>query len=71
MPQSPYLVSRIRRDLRALGMVPSHLLKLDPKLTAGTVSRFFTGEVQSPKTAQRIAAAIGQPLSRYLRGGVE
>lgn len=62
-----YLVSRITRDLDALGMIPADLHRMDPTLSIPTLSRFMTGKVQSPRTAKKIADALGRPLSRYLR----
>ena len=64
MPRTPYLVSRIRRDLEAKGMIPADLQRFG--LTKGTISRFMTGKVQSPRTAKRIAEALGVPIDRYL-----
>lgn len=62
-----YLVSRIIRDLDAAGMIPADLTRIDPTIAKGTLSRFLTGKVQSPHTAQKIADALGKPLARYLR----
>lgn len=33
-----------------------------------TVTRFFSGEHQSPSTAKKLALALGHPAVRYLRG---
>ena len=36
-------------------------------ISVPTVSRFFAGERRSPKTAKKIALALGYPVGRYVR----
>lgn len=33
-----------------------------------TVSRFFSGAFQTPKSAKKLAIALGFPLARYVKG---
>ena len=34
-------------------------------LNKGTISRFLSGKVQTPKVAKQLSDALGYPLSRY------
>lgn len=52
-------------DRRALGWTHSDVAG-EAGLSVPTITRFFRGEFKSPKTAKRIAHALGHPLSRYV-----
>jgi len=41
-------------------------LAVESELSVQTVMRFFKGTFRSPKTAKRLAHALGYPLNRYL-----
>ena len=60
-----YDVTLMREDTRARGWLPIDLAR-KARVSHMTVSRFFSGERRTPRTAKKLAAALGQPLSRYL-----
>jgi transcriptional regulator with XRE-family HTH domain len=56
--QSKYLVARIRSEMDAAGLIQRDVCELG-QISIPTMSRFMTGQVQSPRTAAKIAAALG------------
>jgi transcriptional regulator with XRE-family HTH domain len=64
--KTPYSVARIKRDLRAKGWNYTDLFRAT-NLGSATISRFMRGKSQTPKTAKKIADALGKDLSEYVR----
>lgn len=60
-----YRLGLLDRDRRARGMTHSDVAA-EIGMSVPTVTRFFRGENCSPKTAKRIAFALGHPLERYV-----
>ena len=63
-------VSRIIDDAASKGW-NQRQLGLRAGLASSTMSRFITGQNQTPKVAVRLAKALGQSLERYLVRGAE
>lgn len=61
-----YDVALMERDVRARGWLPIDLARR-ARVSHMTVYRFLRGERQTPRTALRLAKALGHPLNRYLR----
>lgn len=55
----------MQRDMAAKGLMAAHLA-LRASVSRSTVTRFFDGSFQTPKTAKKLAQALGYPLRRYL-----
>lgn len=64
-PTSPYDVALLRADMTARGWLPIDLARR-AKVSHMTVSRFFSGERQTARTAKKLADALARPLRRYL-----
>ncbi len=60
-----YDVARFRSDMTRRGWLPIDLARA-AKVSHMTVSRFFTGERQTARTAKKLADALGHNLRRYL-----
>ena len=65
--RSPWDTRLMERDRLALGWTQADLAH-HAGISAQTVGRFFAGSFQSPKSAKRIALALGHPITRYLKG---
>ena len=64
-PSSLYDVALFRSDMTARGWLPIDLARA-AKVSHMTVSRFFSGERQTARTAKKLADALGHGLRRYL-----
>lgn len=60
-----YDVVLMQRDMAAKGW-SSVDLAIRIRKNKSTVSRFFSGEVQTSRTAKAIAKGLGQQLHRYI-----
>jgi len=60
-----YDVARLRRDIVEAGWLPIDLARR-AKVSHMTVSRFLSGERQTPRTAKKLAAALGFSIRRYI-----
>lgn len=69
-PVVSYNVQRMAFDMAERGWVATDLARV-AGVSDMTVSRFLRGERQSPRTAKRLAEALGYSIRRYLRRSVE
>lgn len=60
-----YDVDRLIEDLALRGWLPTDLARA-AKVSDMTVSRFLRGEVQTARTAKKLATALGYSVRRYL-----
>ena len=60
-------VERIAEDMALRGWNMGNLAHA-ADVHLNTIRRFLSGEYQTPKTAERIARALGYPLKRYFAG---
>ena len=60
-----YDVERIQRDLIAKGWQPVDLARR-AGVAPSTVTRFFSGEFQTPRMAKRLSKALGRGAAFYL-----
>lgn len=58
-------VDALRRDMEAKGLMARDLARR-AGVSDATVSRFFSGESRTPRTAKVLARALGFSLRRYL-----
>ena len=58
-------VALMRADLTAKGWLPTDLARR-AKVSDMTVSRFLRQEVQNPRTAKKLARALGRSVRRYM-----
>jgi transcriptional regulator with XRE-family HTH domain len=58
-------VAKMRDDMAEKGWLPTDLAK-ESGLSDMTVSRFLKGERQNPRTAKKLAEALGRTTRRYL-----
>lgn len=65
-----YKVELVLDDMALNGWLPIDLAK-EAGISDMTVSRFLSGETQTPRTAKKIAAALGHEVSRYYVPHVE
>ena len=65
-PVAEYDVDRLRRDITERGWLPVDLARA-ADVNPSTVMRFFDGEFQTARTAQKLARALGYSIRRYLR----
>lgn len=62
-------VAKLAADIAERGWMPTDLAKA-AEVSNATVSRFMRGQVQTAKTAGKLARALGRPVRRYVvRGG--
>lgn len=66
--ESPYDVALFRADMTARGWLPIDLARA-AEVSHMTVSRFFSGERRTARTAKKLAIALGHSLRRYLSTG--
>jgi transcriptional regulator with XRE-family HTH domain len=66
-PRAHYNVERLVADMTLKGWNQSDLARA-ANVSAQTVRRFVIGEVQTAKTADRLARALGYTVRRYLAG---
>jgi transcriptional regulator with XRE-family HTH domain len=60
-----FAVARMQADMTAKGWQPSDLADR-AGVAPSTVSRFFSGEIQTARVAKKLAVALGYSLRRYL-----
>lgn len=60
-----YDVARMQDDLKAKGWLPIDLAR-KAKVSHMAVSRFFSGQRQTPRMAKRLSRALGHPADFYL-----
>ena len=65
---TPFNTARFRADMELRGWFQIDLARV-AQLPQSTVSRFLGGAVRSPRTAKKLADALGQPVARYYRNG--
>jgi transcriptional regulator with XRE-family HTH domain len=58
-------VAKMRDDMTARGWLPTDLAKA-AQVSDNTVARFLSGERRNPRTAEKLAAALGRSIRRYL-----
>jgi len=68
MQQIGFDVDQMRRDMAAKGWQPTDLAQ-KAGISKSTVSRFLDGQFQTPRTAKKIATALGYSVRRYLELG--
>jgi transcriptional regulator with XRE-family HTH domain len=61
-----YDVAKMKRDMDDLGWLPTDLARA-AGLSNMTVSRFLNRIRQNPRTARKLAEALGRELSHYTR----
>lgn len=64
-PTPSFDVVLMRDDLARKGWLPVDLAR-KAKVSHMTVGRFFTGEHRTPRTAKKLAKALGHSIDRYL-----
>lgn len=64
-PTPIYDVALLKADMTAKGWLPIDLAR-KASISHMTVSRFFSGERQTARTAKKLADALGRQLRRYL-----
>jgi plasmid maintenance system antidote protein VapI len=64
--QLSYDVARMQHDMASKGWQPIDLAA-KARVNKATVSRFFDGSFQTPRTAAKLARALGYSVRRYLR----
>lgn len=60
-----YDVDRMVEDMALLGFLPTDLAR-KARVSDMTVSRFLRGEVQTARTAKKLARALGYKSRRYI-----
>lgn len=60
-----YDVDRMQRDIVAKGWHPVDLARR-AGVSASSVTRFFSGEFQTPRMAKRLSKALGRGAAFYL-----
>jgi transcriptional regulator with XRE-family HTH domain len=60
-----YDVALFKADMTEKGWLPVDLAR-KARVSHMTVSRFFSGERQTARTAKKLAGALGHSLRRYL-----
>lgn len=58
-------LSRMRSDIAVKGWLPTDLAKA-AGVSDMTVSRFLSGSRQNPRTAKKLASALGYSVRRYV-----
>ncbi|HEV8474608.1 MAG TPA: helix-turn-helix transcriptional regulator [Methylomirabilota bacterium] len=66
MQQIAYDVAQMQHDMAAKGWQSTDLAR-KARVDRATVSRFFDGSFQTPRTAKKLATALGYSVRRYLR----
>ncbi len=64
-PRVRYKVALMAHDMAARGWLNTDLARA-ADLSDMTVTRWFTGQHRTARTAEKLARALGQPLGRYL-----
>jgi len=62
---SSFDVAKLRDDMAERGWLPTDLAKA-AKVSDMTVSRHLSGQRQNPRTIEKLAAALGRSIRRYL-----
>lgn len=65
VPRFDFNAALMARDMVLLGWNETQLARA-AEVSAMTVGRFFSGQHRTPQTARKLAAALNQPLERYL-----
>ncbi len=60
-----FSVGQMQTDMDAKGWQPTDLADR-AGVAASTVSRFFSGEIQTARVAKKLAGALGYSVRRYL-----
>ncbi len=68
--RTPWLVKRMETDRLSRGWTYTDLAD-EAGLSKQTVTAFLGGVNQSPKTARKLALALGYPVVRYVRAARE
>lgn len=58
-------IGQMQTDMDAKGWQPTDLADR-AEVAPSTVSRFFSGEIQTARTAKKLAKALGYSVRRYL-----
>lgn len=58
-------VAKMRDDMAERGWLPTDLARA-ANVSDMTVSRFLSGERSNPRTAEKLAKALGKGIRRYL-----
>jgi plasmid maintenance system antidote protein VapI len=66
-PRASYDASKLVHDMALKGWLPTDLARA-ANVSDMTVSRFLKGEFQTPRTADKLARALGYSPRRYLLG---
>jgi transcriptional regulator with XRE-family HTH domain len=61
-------VEKLQWDIAERGWMATDLAR-ESGVSHMTVSRFLSGEIQTPRTAAKFAAALGKTVRRYLVRG--
>lgn len=61
-----YDVERMQRDMAAKGWQPVDLAR-KANVAASSVTRFFSGEFQTPRMAKRLSKALGRGAAFYMQ----
>lgn len=59
-----YDVERLKEDMALRGWLPTDLAR-KARVSDMTVGRFLRGEVQTARTAKKLASALGYSIRRY------
>ena len=62
---SRFDVAKLRDDMSERGWLPTDLAR-EAGVSDMTVSRFLSGERANPRTAEKLARALGRGIRRYL-----
>lgn len=65
MTAPKYDVERMQRDMVAKGWQPVDLARR-AAVAPSSVTRFFSGEFQTPRMAKRLSKALGRGAAHYL-----
>lgn len=64
-PALKYDVERMRLDIAAKGWLPVDLARR-AKVNPASVTRFLSGEFQTPRMAKKLSKPLGKPPDHYL-----
>lgn len=66
LPSVRFNTQLMTEDMAAKGWEIKDLAAQTSNISLRTAYRFFTGELQTIRTARSLAAVLGQPIDRYL-----
>lgn len=64
--RSHYRIDVIQSDMRRRGWLPTDLAQA-AHVSLPTITRFLNGDVQTARTAKKIAGAFKRSIERYLK----